>query len=191
MKLVIHQNKFSTSRHDQHLICDLIPLVKHINGEQIAELEIEANNQGKKLLDARVEVAKYSDNVQVNCNHCRTKIDDFYRNCSTCTYRFCLTCCQKIRVGSLTRSDGTAFCQHSKRRHAYCHVDKAFYGKKVGLSSKKHVNISALCTSVLPDWTTNKDGSISCPPKELGGCGVGILNINFAIVSGSAKFISD
>ncbi|KAH0459079.1 hypothetical protein IEQ34_011893 [Dendrobium chrysotoxum] len=185
-KLVIRQNKLGTC-YDHHLICDLIPLVKQINGEQIAELEIEANNQGMKLLDASVEVAKYSDNEQVYCNNCRTNINDFYRNCST----FCLSCCQKIRVGSLTKGDGTVVCEYLKRRHKYCRVDKAFYGKKVGLSSKKHVNVSALCTSVLPDWTTNKDGSISCPPKVLGGCSVGILNINFAIMSVSAKFMSE
>ncbi|KAI0505050.1 hypothetical protein KFK09_016007 [Dendrobium nobile] len=190
-KLVIRQNKLGTRCYDHHLICDLIPLVKQINGDQIAELEIEANNQGMELLDASVEVAKYSDNEQVYCNNCRTKINDFYRNCSTCTYRFCLSCCQKIRVGSLTKGDGTVVCKYLKRNHKYCRVDKAFYGKKVGISSKKHVNVSALCTSVLPDWTTNKDGSISCPPKVLGGCGVGILNINFAIMSVSAKFISE
>ena len=33
----------------------------------------------------------------------------------------------------------------------------------------------------LPEWRPNKDGSISCPPESLGGCGgKGILRLIYA-----------
>ncbi|KVH89586.1 WRC-like protein [Cynara cardunculus var. scolymus] len=34
----------------------------------------------------------------------------------------------------------------------------------------------SLCT-ILRNWSTNEDGSIKCPPKNLGGCGDGILGL--------------
>ena len=52
----------------------------------------------------------------------------------------------------------------------------------------KHVNFVAIelwahllkhPLKARPEWRPNKDGSISCPPKSIGGCGgKGILKLN-------------
>ncbi|PKA45683.1 jumonji domain-containing protein 1C [Apostasia shenzhenica] len=191
-ELAIQENKLISTKNVNHLICHLLPLVKHINGEQITELEVEANNQGRRLLDVHIQVRKYSSMEQLNCNTCKTKITDFHRSCSMCTYRFCLSCCQKVRGGSLPKGIGKHLHEYRKRRNAYYRVDKAINGKKAGVACEKHVSTSSLSAPVVPsDWATNSDGSIFCPPKELGGCGDGILNIHFAIISDSVQFFTE
>ena len=58
----------------------------------------------------------------------------------------------------------------------------------------KHVNLVAIelwahllkhPLKARPEWRPNKDGSISCPPKSIGGCGgKGILKLNQVLPDG-------
>nr|GEY09299.1 hypothetical protein [Tanacetum cinerariifolium] len=71
--------------------------------------------------------------------------------CGNCSYVLCLPCCREFREGHL----------HGGLRDL----------KNITTSRRK-----SLCT-VLWNWKTNEDGSIGCPPKNLGGCGDGILGL--------------
>ncbi|XP_076884146.1 lysine-specific demethylase JMJ28-like [Bidens hawaiensis] len=77
------------------------------------------------------------------CGFCKASTVDVYRSCENCSYILCLSCCREFREG---------------------HLHGGF---------KDFKNTSTNKGNSLWNWKTSVDGSIGCPPKNLGGCGDG------------------
>ncbi|XP_010277904.1 PREDICTED: lysine-specific demethylase JMJ25-like [Nelumbo nucifera] len=172
------QNKVDKILHFHYLICLLLPVLKQINVEQRIELEIEAKLKGKMASEIQIQQAKCGYDEQLCCDNCRTSIVDFHRSCSNCLYDLCLSCCQEIRQGNLPGGTGMVMLACSSKKKNYASSVKHLPGmRQIGSSRKSKVGELAAPSLLLPDWKCNGDGSISCPPKELGGCGDGLLEL--------------
>ncbi|KAI9395625.1 hypothetical protein POPTR_004G006200v4 [Populus trichocarpa] len=146
-------------QHLHYLIKLLLPFLEQICDEQTEEMQIEAGIRGSPFDIA--ENFCYSDE-RVYCNHCTTSIIDFHRSCPNCSYELCLSCCREIRKGSLSRRAEKKFW-YVDRGSGYMHG-----GDPLPCHSQNpYDHIEPLVLS----WNANEDGSISCPPNEMGGCG--------------------
>ncbi|XP_035846505.1 lysine-specific demethylase JMJ25 isoform X1 [Helianthus annuus] len=144
------EEKFDKSQQLIYMICLLLPLLEQINQEKDTEMDIEAKIKGKDRSELQIQEAIGSPKQQC-CGFCKACIVDVHRSCGNCSYILCLPCCREFREGHL-------------------------HG---GLRDLKHNTTNkrkSLCT-ILWNWKTNDDGSIECPPKNLGGCGDGILGL--------------
>uniref|UniRef100_A0A6N2NDL6 JmjC domain-containing protein n=1 Tax=Salix viminalis TaxID=40686 RepID=A0A6N2NDL6_SALVM len=152
-------------RHLHYLIKLLLPFLEQICDEQANEVQIEAG-----IGDFPVAIAEnfcYS-NERVYCNYCATSIADFHRSCQKCAYELCLSCCREIREGSLSS------CAEKKIRY----VDRGFdYMHGGDPLPCQYQNPFDLSESLVLPWNASEDGSISCPPQELGGCGDCLLEL--------------
>ncbi|CAF2134099.1 unnamed protein product [Brassica napus] len=149
--------------HLQYLISLMLPFLKTISESQSEEIEIEAKVQG--ILPSEVDVNRavsYCDE-RVYCDHCATSIVDLHRSCPKCSYELCLKCCQEIRQGSI-----------SERPEIKLHyVDKGYkymHGLEMEPSSSS-VSEEDEEAKPSPQWNAGANGSITCAPKALGGCG--------------------
>ncbi|CAA7022652.1 unnamed protein product [Microthlaspi erraticum] len=146
----------------QYLIALMLPFLNKFSESQSQEIETEAKIQG--LLPSEVEVTQaisYSDE-RVYCNHCETSIVDLHRSCSKCSYELCLRCCQELREGT--------FSQHPEIKFQY--VDKGYrymHGYNVDFLALDDDEEEEEAKPL--SWEANSNGSITCPPEELGGCG--------------------
>ncbi|XP_052186260.1 uncharacterized protein LOC127797420 isoform X2 [Diospyros lotus] len=159
-----------------YLLHKILPLLQHIQSEQNCELNVEASILGKELTEADVEKSRLDLDDRVFCDNCNTSIVNFHRSCSNpaCSYDLCLNCCQEIRKGFQPGGSGAQpsihqflerFNDHSKDVKDEISVHQKEYGME---GQETQVNNSF-------DWRAKMDGSIPCPPKELGGCGAGTL----------------
>ncbi|KAJ6292350.1 hypothetical protein OIU78_024509 [Salix suchowensis] len=152
-------------RHLHYLIKLLLPFLEQICDEQANEVQIEAG-----IRDFPVAIAEnfcYS-NERVYCNYCATSIADFHRSCQKCAYELCLSCCREIREGSLSS------CAEKKFRCVDRGFDYMHGGDPLPCQYQNPFDHSE--SLVLP-WNASEDGSISCPPQELGGCGDCLLEL--------------
>ncbi|KAK9064223.1 hypothetical protein SSX86_015603 [Deinandra increscens subsp. villosa] len=150
--LVVHsgQEKFDKNQQLIYMIHLLLPLIEQINQEKHNEMDIEAKITGKDHSELQIQEATGSPKQRC-CGFCKACIVDIHRSCGKCSYILCLSCCREFREGQL-------------------------HG---GLRDLKYTTTNrrkTLCT-ILWNWKTSEDGSIECPPKNLGGCGDGILGL--------------
>ncbi|XP_059445951.1 lysine-specific demethylase JMJ25-like isoform X2 [Corylus avellana] len=147
----------------------LLPFLRRINDEQMIEKEMEAKIQ--VLPELKIEQAYCPIDERTYCNNCKTSIFDFHRSCPRCSFDLCLICCQELRDGHLQGGEGEVTMQYIDRGFDYLHGGKE---KKVKMSTepspKDHVKPKSW-------WKAEKDGSIPCPPEDMGGCGHCILEL--------------
>lgn len=112
-------------------------------------------------------------------NNCRTSIVDFHRSCSNCLYELCLSCCREVREGHPQRASRTVVVDFPHRGEDYMHGGEPTPMATVQkIASDVHMEMScADQLSPLIEWKANSDGSIPCPPKEMGGCGEFLLDL--------------
>ncbi|XP_031738163.1 lysine-specific demethylase JMJ25 isoform X1 [Cucumis sativus] len=136
------------------LLHKVLPILRHIQREQSYELEVEGNIQGAQLKEVDVERIKLVQTERMYCDNCNTSIFNFYRSCfnPNCSYDLCLSCCKELRESF-----------HSEGRE--CQLTSTSQTSVGGMSSSSQV------------WSANPDGSIPCPPKERGGCGIASLEL--------------
>ncbi|KFK36435.1 hypothetical protein AALP_AA4G123900 [Arabis alpina] len=79
----------------------LLPHLKEINEEQIAEMEVEAKISGLELEEVKPKDAKCHREERLYCDNCKTAIFDLHRSCSSCFSEMCIQCCREIRKGNL------------------------------------------------------------------------------------------
>ncbi|CAJ2628716.1 unnamed protein product [Trifolium pratense] len=131
------------------LLSSVLPVVKQIHHEQCFEVELE-----KKLRGAEIDLprTKLNADEQMCCNLCRIPITDYHRRCPSCSYDLCLICCRDLREATVHQSEELQ-TEHAKTTER-------------NLLSK------------FPNWRSNENGSVPCPPKEYGGCGYSSLNLS-------------
>ncbi|KAI3838386.1 hypothetical protein MKW92_026878 [Papaver armeniacum] len=172
------QNKVSKILQFHYVVCLLLPVLKKINNEQRFEVEVEAKVRGESSCEISIQQVECSYDEQLFCNNCKTSIVDFHRSCSNCSYDLCLSCCQELRCGNLPGGNEKAIFAYLDKGKSYMHGGKPITIKQRSSSKRKRMRGSSSFLKALPVWKANDlDHSISCPPKELGGCGSYILDL--------------
>ncbi|XP_068306087.1 lysine-specific demethylase JMJ29-like [Pyrus communis] len=156
--------------HSKYLIHTLLPFLKRLNAEQVTEMEMEATRQGISPLELKTEKSDVDPDERVFCNNCKTSIFDFHRSCPGCSYDLCLICCGEIRDGRLKGGGEEVIMEYVSRGLDYLHGGEG----KVKLPLEACPKSSVGSTF---EWKPNDNGSIPCPPKDMGGCGDGILEL--------------
>lgn len=157
-------------RHLHYLINQLLPFLKQIHQEQIEELEMESHIQGVPSFSIEVKRSTYYDDERVYCNHCSTSIVDLHRSCPKCSYELCLNCCREIRKDEFLGSHDRVPYQYVDKGNDYMHGGDPL----PGLSDKEG---SRDLVEPAIRWVANENGSISCAPREMGGCGSCLLEL--------------
>ncbi|EFH62735.1 predicted protein [Arabidopsis lyrata subsp. lyrata] len=157
-------------RHLQYLVTLMLPFLNKLSKFQKQEIEFEAKVQG--LLPSEVKITEtinYTDE-RVYCDHCATSIEDLHRSCPKCSYELCLKCCQEIREGSLSERPEMK-SHYVDRGYRYMHgLDTAEPGSS-STSEDEEANPSDA------KWNFGDNGSITCAPENLGGCGDCVLEL--------------
>ena len=115
-------------------------------------------------------------------NKCRTSIVDFHRSCKHCFYDLCLNCCKELRKGEIPGGEEVEalYCESRDRSYAFGKILQSKDANK-SVPSRRHNNSSngephngmaavEKLNNHLHLWKAKIDGSIPCPPKEIGGC---------------------
>ncbi|XP_061363886.1 lysine-specific demethylase JMJ26-like [Gastrolobium bilobum] len=171
---------YEKAQYMQYMINLLLPFLEQICHEQCQEEDIEAKIQGKSSCEIEIHQSLCGDNERVYCDHCATSIVDLHRRCPECSYELCLTCCQEIRKGSITSRDELKF-QYVNRGYDYMHGGDPLPVSCDVETSKGHIELST-------KWNAKSHGSVSCAPKEGGGCGSSELELRRILQRG---WISD
>ncbi|OIT37870.1 lysine-specific demethylase jmj25 [Nicotiana attenuata] len=191
------------SLYSKFILQTLLPFLRRFNAEQVMEMEIEARIQGLPVSELKLHKAKCQKNERMYCNNCKTSIVDFHRNCSSCSYDLCLTCCRELRDGHLRGGEEEVILEFTDKGLGYLHAEEIPGYKPINFrrtrSSKKEMvkndsveDAKIACEMESKDnggllsekfggpageWKSNEDGSIPCPPENFGGCGKGILEL--------------
>lgn len=190
--------------HSKFILQILLPFLRRFNAEQVMEKEIEAKIRGPSVSELVLKKAKCQKNERMYCNNCKTSIFDFHRNCSSCSYDLCLTCCRELRDGHLKGGDEEVIVEFVDKGVDYMHGDvrpgssSDTRTSRRSKSSKKMVENDSVDDARLAfemepgdngghlqdnsggpagEWKSNEDGSIPCPPQKFGGCGKGNLDL--------------
>ncbi|KAK4594433.1 hypothetical protein RGQ29_018210 [Quercus rubra] len=157
--------------HYKYMLQVLLPFLQQINEEQMVEKNLEAKRQGLLLPDLKIEKADCPVDERVYCDICRTSIFDFHRSCPRCSFDLCLTCCREIRDGHLQGGEEEVVIEYIDRGFDYLHGGE---GEKVKLPTETSSMDDIKSKS---EWKANDDSTIPCPPEDMGGCGLGILEL--------------
>ncbi|XP_058183767.1 lysine-specific demethylase JMJ27-like isoform X1 [Rhododendron vialii] len=168
-----------------YLLHKTLPLLRHIQGEQNSELNVEAGIRGVQMTEADIEKSILDEDDRVYCDNCSTSIVNFHRSCPNpdCSYDLCLSCCWELRKGFQPGGKEADSSIHQLFERS-CEKGKEMKGE---FSPQQQISgwgdheailvndSTANMSCEFPDWRAKTDGSIPCPPKERGGCGAGIL----------------
>ncbi|CAN6483403.1 unnamed protein product [Victoria cruziana] len=167
-----------------YLLQNVMPVLKQISTEQTMEKEIEAKIQGVQVADLNITRRKLGQDERLYCDNCNTSIDDFYRSCTNpnCEYDLCITCCQELREGSQPGGSEAESAYDQCLERTKFQVADGSQGsdqrKRFGWESHVYDGKNSSDSNYsLPNWSANDDGSIPCPPKERGGCGSTLLQL--------------
>ncbi|XP_021276047.1 lysine-specific demethylase JMJ25-like isoform X2 [Herrania umbratica] len=166
-------------QHSRYLLQALLPYIKQFSQEQMKEKVIESKIQGMLPEQIQLKQAVCLEDERVYCNNCRTSIVDFHRSCSNCNYDLCLTCCREIRDGHLQGGQKEVIMEYADRGFSYLHgALQCSMSSEVGksLDSSEETN-SKEHKAATSRWKENENGSIPCAPKDLDGCGNGLLEL--------------
>ncbi|KAF0921886.1 hypothetical protein E2562_020503 [Oryza meyeriana var. granulata] len=177
------------NRYAFRIVDLLLPWLKELQQEQTKEKELEGKLQGVSMDEVKLEQADCDIDERVYCNRCKTSIVDFHRSCKACLYDLCLACCWELRKGEVPGGEEVMSVQWKNRGSGYVfgNIPKLKDGNKM-VSSSRHMETpsSESCKDMavvdVPNnplllWKANSDGSIPCPPKEIGGCGASSLEL--------------
>ncbi|KAK3155728.1 hypothetical protein QOZ80_2BG0206820 [Eleusine coracana subsp. coracana] len=180
-------------RYACHIVRSLLPWLRKLQQDQMEEKELEAKVQGVPTQEIKVEQAVCDLDDRVYCNRCRTSIVDFHRSCKQCFYDLCLTCCQELRKGEIPGGEDVEYVPYEKRDDSYVFGGVSKISQSVKDESKSismrrledapngklYNGITLVENTVNPLllWKANGDGSVPCPPKEIGGCSGSLMDL--------------
>ncbi|KAG7658174.1 Zinc-finger domain of monoamine-oxidase A repressor R1 [Arabidopsis suecica] len=162
--------KSERRHHLQYLITLMLPFLNKLSIFQKLEIEFEATVQGKLPSEVEITAAISYTDERVYCDHCATSIVDLHRSCPKCSYELCLKCCQEIREGSLSERPEMKF-HYVDRGHRYMHGLDAAEPSLSSTFEDEEANPSDA------KWSLGENGSITCAPEKLGGCGERMLEL--------------
>ncbi|CAL1412881.1 unnamed protein product [Linum trigynum] len=165
-------------RHLGYLINSLYPFLQQICDQQEQERLADATFSASP---SEVPENFCNNDERVYCNYCATSIVDFHRCCPKCNFELCLGCCQEIRDGSILSRTEMKF-QYVDHGLDYMHGGDPLNC----FPSQFPEGMTEPSIALL--WNANKDGSIPCPPEEIGGCGDSVLQLKRIFPTG---WISD
>ncbi|KAK1439540.1 hypothetical protein QVD17_05360 [Tagetes erecta] len=145
----------------------LLPFLRRLNEEYIKEKMIESKIQGSTLSDVKLKQVECSMDERMYCDCCKTSIFDMHRSCPSCHYDLCLQCCGEVRDGN----------PQINKEEVIVEV------KDSGLKDLQGDDCTAQTENAEPKevinhvWKSLEDGKIPCPPKCMGGCGRGNLDL--------------
>ncbi|PWA56474.1 zinc finger, RING-type, JmjC domain, Zinc-finger domain of monoamine-oxidase A repressor R1 [Artemisia annua] len=168
MKFQFKPNDYQKAECSMYILHKLLPFLKRLNEEQTREREIEARMNGCTVSEVQENRKKSRSDVRV-CHCCKTAIVDLHRSCSNCQYDLCLACCWELRDGGLQGNKEVITKFEDPGPDYY------FGGSK--LSNKKHAPDPLQKLKQIREWKSLKSGGIRCPPKSLGGCHRGYLEL--------------
>ncbi|KDO78329.1 hypothetical protein CISIN_1g002333mg [Citrus sinensis] len=155
--------------HLRYLMVSLLPFIRQICEEQTQEIEFEASIQRVHSSKVGVSETLCGNDERVYCNHCATSIIDLHRSCPKCSYELCLTCCKEICEGRLSGRAEMKF-QYVNRGYGYMQGGDPLPESCLHQTPDVHVEPSVM-------WSADDNGTISCPPTEMGGCGDCVLEL--------------
>ncbi|XP_058100462.1 lysine-specific demethylase JMJ27-like isoform X3 [Magnolia sinica] len=166
-----------------YLLQKVLPVLRQIHSEQQSEIEIEAKIQGIQPMEVCVTRSMLDKDERLYCDNCHTSVVDFYRTCPECSYDLCLSCCRELREGrqpggSEAKSAHQQFVERTHGQGTDASTQSNTKRKRFGWESHlaRATNDCATDSSrPFPDWVATSDGSIQCPPKARGGCGIALL----------------
>uniref|UniRef100_A0A1J3J756 Lysine-specific demethylase JMJ25 n=1 Tax=Noccaea caerulescens TaxID=107243 RepID=A0A1J3J756_NOCCA len=150
--------------HLRYLIGSMLPFLKKLRKAQDQEIETEAKVQGLETSQVDILETLCSNEERVFCNHCATSIVDLHRRCPKCSYELCLNCCQELRGGCLSERPEIK-SQFVNRGSQYMHGEDTEPSSASAPEDDEANNHQSI------KWNADENGSITCAPKELGGCG--------------------
>ncbi|KAL3521929.1 hypothetical protein ACH5RR_014763 [Cinchona calisaya] len=179
--LCLHSSgSFKTSQRDltvsekvQHLhyfINQLLPFLKQVHQEQIEELEMESCIKGIPLFSIEAKQSIYYADERVYCDHCSTSIIDLHRGCPKCSFELCLTCSREIRKGGFSGGHAGVLHKYVDKGNDYMHGGDP-------LPESSHMEGTRDQVEPFIRWVAKDDGSVTCAPKEMGGCGSCLLEL--------------
>ncbi|WVZ64856.1 LOW QUALITY PROTEIN: hypothetical protein U9M48_014319 [Paspalum notatum var. saurae] len=154
-------------KYASYLLHYLLPCLAQLNKDQTEEREAEAKIRGLELSELSVEKA-------VSWIDERTSIFDLHRSCPNCLYELCIVCCKELREHCLKGNCQKASITPTKRGTEYMHGGDPSDPSE--LSTDKETDLSSYQSESIK-WEADPDGTIHCPPSELGGCGNHVLEL--------------
>ncbi|KAG8365455.1 hypothetical protein BUALT_Bualt18G0106600 [Buddleja alternifolia] len=145
-----------------YLIYMLLPVLKKVNRDQSIELETEAKLTGKEQSKIQIPEAKSDFHTSQCCNKCKTSIFDYHRTCTNCSYNLCISCCLELPRYSPQERFKLKSCRKSK---IHSSGDELLFKQNIS----KQIS--------LQNWEISEDGTILCPPTDIGGCGDSVLDL--------------
>ncbi|KAK4804251.1 hypothetical protein SAY86_004068 [Trapa natans] len=176
--------------HCLYLLHLLLPFLKQLNDEQMLEKDVEANRQGLEHGKPSIKRIQSDGDERVYCDSCRTSIVDLHMTCANCSFDLCLTCCREIRGGGLKAALVETEVVYPFRGVKYYHGQDGVPNNK----DEEPISVSPaamndhLVVASQNEWKASEDGRIPCPPKSIGGCGTGFLEMECIL---EENFISD
>ncbi|KAK3007924.1 hypothetical protein RJ639_014733 [Escallonia herrerae] len=170
--------------YSKYILEALLPFVKRFNEEQMLEKEIEAKIQGIPLPEVKLQKSECKQDERMYCNNCKTSVFDFHRSCPLCSYDLCLICCRELREGHLRGGDDEVIMHFVDNGLDYLHGSAAMGNDNSHRQSTRtrSSDVPVETTMIHPvksasEWKSQENGSILCPPQNMGGCGQGILEL--------------
>ncbi|WMV48200.1 hypothetical protein MTR67_041585 [Solanum verrucosum] len=166
--------------YSKHIVRSLLPALEQLNTEQMIEKQIEYQIQALPDSEVKIPKANYEKDECIYCNYCSEFIVDFHRRCSSCSYELCLTCCKELRNDNLQADASEVRMQYIYNGRDYLH------GKGCSVASVKNGTCGGTTKVKIRDqtkvamtskWKSVENGAIPCPPKDMGGCSNGTLNL--------------
>ncbi|KAL4590422.1 hypothetical protein LXL04_003351 [Taraxacum kok-saghyz] len=166
-------------RYSVYILHVLLPFLKRLNQEQMKEKTIEAEIQGCSLSDVRLKKAKCSPDERMYCDCCKMSIFDLHRSCSSCHYDLCLQCCWECQISNLKGNREEVIIEFEDPGPDYLHGGKMRSYKEIRETRNVvgYLEKAALKQKQTHGWKPLNDGRIRCPPKSMGGCGHGVLEL--------------